>query len=95
MVLGAVYSLWSFNRIFFGNLSVLSISSYTDLNAKEVALFVPLIIVLFIIGISPHLILDVLFVDSINLLEHARLGRNLVFVTLYLRFSYACTTPYP
>lgn len=76
IVLSAVYSLWSFNRIFFGNLSVLSISSYTDLNAKERALFIPLILTLFTIGLMPHLILDVFFVDSINLLEHARLGRH-------------------
>jgi hypothetical protein len=55
---------------------VLSISSYTDLNAKELALFVPLIISLAIIGIKPHLLLDVFFVDSINILEHAYLGRN-------------------
>jgi NADH:ubiquinone oxidoreductase subunit 4 (subunit M) len=61
---------------FFGNLNVLSISSYTDLNAKELALFVPLIISLAIIGIKPHLLLDVFFVDSINILEHAYLGRN-------------------
>ena len=75
MVLGAVYTLWSFNRIFFGNLSVLSISAYTDLNRKELALFIPLIVTLFIRGLKPHLLLDVFFVDSINILEHARLGR--------------------
>ena len=74
-VLGAVYTLWSFNRIFFGNLSVLSISSYTDLNRKELALFIPLIVTLFIIGVKPHLLLDVFFIDSINILEHARLSR--------------------
>ena len=76
IVLGAVYTLWSFNRIFFGNLSVLSISTYTDLNRKERALFIPLIIILFIIGIKPHLLLDVFFIDTINILEHARLGRE-------------------
>ena len=76
IVLGAVYTLWSFNRIFFGNLSVLSISYYSDLNAKEIALFVPLVIALIIIGIQPHFILDVFFVDCVNLLEHAQLGRS-------------------
>jgi len=78
IVLGAIYTLWSFNRIFFGNLSNQSISLYLDLNKKECALFIPLIISLFIIGLKPHLLIDVFFIDNINILEHAQLGRKLV-----------------
>ena len=75
IVLGAVYTLWSFNRIFFGNLSVLSINTYTDLSRKEYALyFIPIIFRLFI-GILPHYVLDVFYLDCINILEHASLGR--------------------
>ena len=75
IVLGAVYTLWSFNRIFFGNLSVLSINTYTDLSRKEYALyFIPIIFRLFI-GILPHYFLDVFYLDCINILEHASLGR--------------------
>ncbi len=74
-VLGAVYTLWSFNRIFFGNLSILSISTYSDLTKKELALFLFPIISLFFRGLAPHYFLDVFFVDCINVLEHARLGR--------------------
>jgi NADH:ubiquinone oxidoreductase subunit 4 (subunit M) len=55
---------------------VLSISAYTDLNSKEIALFVPLVVILFIMGLIPHYILDVFFVDTVNLIEHARLGRQ-------------------
>jgi NADH:ubiquinone oxidoreductase subunit 4 (subunit M) len=64
---------------------VLSISAYTDLNRKEVALFVPLVTTLFVRGLKPHLFLDVFFVDSINILEHARLGRRLNIIFLYLQ----------
>jgi len=81
MVLGAVYTLWSFNRIFFGNLSVISINAYKDLTYKERALFsLPIIFRLFI-GIIPHFLLDVFYMDCTNVLEHARLGReNLIIL---------------
>ena len=76
-VLGAVYTLWTFNRIFFGNISVLSVVAYLDLNRKEIALFSAPIISLFIRGLAPHIFLDTFFRDCMNILEHARLRRNL------------------
>jgi NADH:ubiquinone oxidoreductase subunit 4 (subunit M) len=70
-----VYTLWSFNRIFFGNLSILSINVYSDLNRKEFALYSIPIIFRLIIGIRPHYLLDVFYIDCINILEHANMGR--------------------
>lgn len=77
MVLGAVYTLWTYNRLFFGNVKVLSLTSYKDLDRKEFALFSTLIIVLFIMGIYSYIFLDTMLVDSINVLEHAKGGRIL------------------
>jgi NADH:ubiquinone oxidoreductase subunit 4 (subunit M) len=68
-----VYTLWTFNRIFFGNLRVLSVTAYQDLNRKEFALFSVLIVALFFLGLVPHYVLDTFFVDCVNLLEHAKL----------------------
>jgi len=57
---------------------VLSITAYTDLNRKEFALFsLPIVSMLFI-GVAPHFFLDVFFLDCVNILEHARLNRNLI-----------------
>jgi NADH-quinone oxidoreductase subunit M len=75
MVLGAVYTLWTYNRIFFGNIKVLSLVAYKDLNRKEGALFITLIIALFIMGIYSFIFLDTMLIDSINVLEHAKGGR--------------------
>ncbi len=75
-VLGAVYTLWTFNRIFFGNLSVLSVTAYSDLTRKEIALFIVPIIALFVMGLAPHYFLDILFLDCLHILEHASLARN-------------------
>lgn len=77
MVLGAVYTLWTYNRIFFGNIKVLSLTSYKDLDLKEIALFSTLIFMLFLMGIFPHIFLDSMFVDCLNNLEHAKGGRIL------------------
>lgn len=76
MVLGAVYTLWTFNRIFFGNLRSLSITSYKDLTRKECALFVAPVFSLFLRGLVPHYFFNVFFIDSLNILEHARLIRT-------------------
>jgi len=75
MVLGAVYTLWTYNRIFFGNVKVLSLVAYKDLNRKEGALFTILIFMLFLMGLFSYLFLDAMLVDCINLLEHAKGGR--------------------
>lgn len=72
MVLGAVYMLWTYNRIFFGNLRSVSLISYKDLNKREFALFSTLILILILMGIAPHYFLDTMYVDCVNLLEHAK-----------------------
>lgn len=74
-VLGAVYTLWTFNRIFFGNVSVLSVTAYKDLDRKEISLFIVPIIALFVRGLIPHIILDCFLIDCMNILDHSRLGR--------------------
>jgi len=75
IVLGAVYILWAFSRIFFGNISILSLNTYKDINKKERALFRRPIIFLFFRGLLPYYFRDTLFMDCINLLEHAHLNR--------------------
>lgn len=75
MVLGAVYTLWTYNRIFFGNIKVLSLVAFKDINRKEGSLFIVLIFMLFLMGIFSYLILDPMLLDCINLLEHAKGGR--------------------
>lgn len=75
MVLGAVYTLWTYNRIFFGNIRSVSLTAFKDLDRKEFALFSILIFALFLMGIFSSLFLDLMLFDSINVLEHAKCGR--------------------
>ena len=75
-VLGAAYTLWAANRIFFGNIRSLSLPAAQDLTTQEAALFAPLVFLVLALGILPNpFLLDRSLVDIRNLLEHARLGR--------------------
>jgi NADH-quinone oxidoreductase subunit M len=75
-VLGAAYTLWAANRIFFGNIRSLSLPAAQDLTVQEAALFAPLVFLVLALGILPNpFLLDRSLVDIRNLLEHARLGR--------------------
>jgi len=76
IVLGAIYTLWTVNRIFFGNLRTLSVAAGQDLSRKETWLFALLIVPRVVLGVLPSRLLDTRLVDSVNILEHARLGRT-------------------
>ena len=43
IVLGAVYSLWLFNRVFFGTIKTKYIVNFNDITKRELYLFLPLI----------------------------------------------------
>jgi NADH-quinone oxidoreductase subunit M len=53
IVLGAAYMLWLYQRVMFGKLENPLNSTLPDLNLRELATFVPLIILVFWIGIYP------------------------------------------
>lgn len=76
MVLGAVYMLWLYNRIFFGNLkngsgfsnTKTTILAFSDLNKKELYIFILLIIILFVMGIYPKLFLTTFHMNILNII---------------------------
>ena len=53
IVLGAAYMLWLFQRVFFGSLDNPENEKLTDCNAREVLYLMPLIILMFWIGLYP------------------------------------------
>ena len=58
LVLGAVYSIWLYNRVVFGQLST-HFLVFSDLNRREFQLFLPLITLTIIIGIYSAPILEI------------------------------------
>ena len=60
IVLGAGYMLWLYQRVMFGKITNPANESLKDLTLREFATFLPLVILVFWIGIMPKPFLDVL-----------------------------------
>lgn len=69
MVLGAAYALWLYRRLIFGTLDVTAIKSFSDLNAREVSVFVALSVMVFWLGLYPKTFLDIINPSVENLLN--------------------------
>ena len=54
IVLAAVYMLWMVQRVFYGDVTVEANKSLRDLNARELIITIPLIIMIFWIGVYPR-----------------------------------------
>lgn len=66
MVLGAVYSIWLYNRLIFGQFKQKSILLFCDLNRREFNILAPLILFCILFGIYPSVILNVLSLSVNN-----------------------------
>jgi NADH-quinone oxidoreductase subunit M len=51
VVLGAIYMLWMFQRVFFGEVTNEKNAKLKDLNLREILVFVPLIVMIFWMGV--------------------------------------------
>jgi NADH-quinone oxidoreductase subunit M len=58
VILSAVYMLWMFQRVMFGELNNPKNQVLKDLNAREIAIMVPLVALIFIMGVYPTPFLD-------------------------------------
>ena len=68
MILGAIYSIWLFNRIMFYNLSE-KIKYYCDLTRREIFYLIPLCLVIFIMGLFPISFLNYFHLSSILIIS--------------------------
>jgi NADH-quinone oxidoreductase subunit M len=77
VILAAVYLLWSYQRIFFGKNEKPENQALKDLNAREWAVLVPIVVFIVWIGFSPGTFLSKSAVSSrhvIEQIENARRG---------------------
>lgn len=58
MVLGAGYSLWLLNRLLFGNPKNISVAHLRDLTRLEFYTLLPFVILTFVLGVYPELIVN-------------------------------------
>ncbi len=74
MVLGGCYSLWLFNRAAYGNIKNQYIRQFGDMNRREFATFLPLVILTLVMGVYPEIWLDPMHVSVQNLLCQIQLS---------------------
>jgi NADH-quinone oxidoreductase subunit M len=58
MILGAAYALWLYRKIIFGELTKDSLKAMLDMSPREVAVFLPLVLITIWMGIYPNSFLD-------------------------------------
>ncbi|WP_400768552.1 NADH-quinone oxidoreductase subunit M [Methylosinus sporium] len=69
VVLSAAYALYLYRRVVFGALEKPSLQTISDLSARELVLFVPLIILTLYYGVRPQPIIDASAAAVANLLQ--------------------------
>jgi len=55
VILGAAYMLWMFQRVMFGKITRPENEKLQDLSAREITILVPMVIMIFLMGIYPKL----------------------------------------
>jgi len=58
IILGAVYMLWLYQKVFLGPLRVEANKGLADLNLREYVVLLPLVVFMFWLGVGPGLVLD-------------------------------------
>lgn len=72
VILSAVYMLWMFQRVMFGELDNPKNQKLMDLNSREVAIMIPLIIMIFVMGLYPKPFIDKMEPAVKKLVSHVR-----------------------
>jgi len=72
VILGAAYMLWLYRRVIFGKLTKDDLKSILDMSPREIAVFLPLIILTIWMGVYPTPFLDIMDASVANLVDQHR-----------------------
>ncbi len=82
VILSACYALWLYARVVFGKLEKPELKGIADLNAREMALLLPLVALTIWYGVQPNGILDVFAPSTEALLKSAQTAVSTVVKTV-------------
>ncbi|UCD47615.1 MAG: NADH-quinone oxidoreductase subunit M, partial [Deltaproteobacteria bacterium] len=74
VILGAVYMLWMVQRVFFGRLTNPDNEKLQDVNRRELVILVPIVILIFVMGIFPNLFFRKMEPSIRNILETVKVN---------------------
>lgn len=78
IILGAVYMLWMYQRVMYGEITHEENRHLKDLSAREIALLVPIVLLMFWIGIYPNTFLRPMDAATARLLERAKTPKTML-----------------
>ncbi len=81
IVLGAAYMLFMYRRVIFGELKRADLKGIMDLEAREIVIFTPLIILVLWMGLWPQPFLQVMDASVLNLMHNYQNALSAVDVT--------------
>jgi len=70
VILSACYALWLYRKVIFGKLEKPSLAHIGDMGMREIAIFVPLVVLTLVLGFYPKPVLDMSAVSVTALLEN-------------------------
>ena len=76
VIISAAYMLYLYRRVIFGKLTKDNLKKITDLTPREIAVFAPLIVLVFWMGIYPSSFLDVMHVSVDNLVQQMKVAQS-------------------
>ena len=74
LILGAGYMLYLYRRVVFGILDKNNLKKILDINSREFLIFIPLLLIVFVMGIYPSLFLDAIHASVDNLVDRYELA---------------------
>lgn len=72
VILAAVYMLWMFQRVMFGQITHEENRHLPDLNGREISLLIPIVLLIVWIGVYPHPFLQRVEVSTQHLIERVQ-----------------------
>jgi NADH-quinone oxidoreductase subunit M len=72
VIFAAVYMLWMFQRVMFGELENPKNKTLLDLDAREIAIMVPLVVLIFVMGVYPNPFIEKMDPAIQKLVAHIR-----------------------
>ncbi len=76
LILGAAYMLYLYRRVILGKLTKDSLTAILDMNAREIAVFAPLVVLVIFMGVYPGPFLEIMHVSVTNLLTQVDTALN-------------------
>lgn len=75
VILSAVYMLWMVERVFFGPVTKAGLKNITDMNWRETLVMIPLVVMIFWMGMKPNFFLQKIDLATVTLMERLQVPK--------------------